>query len=870
MSVELKSTGISSVKIRFRPAGQTGPAGRSIVSASINGSGHLILGMSDATTVDAGFALGPAGPTGRGVTGLAIDGSGHLIITYSDATTQDAGSALGPAGPAGRGVTSATIASGQLSLSYSDGTTVNLGNVQGPQGVQGVRGPAAGLSYIWSAATDATDPGTGKVKVSSLSRPAVTQLHVSETDALGIASASLLGTLDTSTSARRALITIFDTANPTNFVAYATTGAATDNGAWRTFPVTYVDHSGTLTDGAAVAFQWARTGDKGDQGIQGPQGIQGSTGPAPGVSWNFSGALGDADPGDGTFRVNAASYPAATFLYVDNLDLNGADVRAWLDALDDSTNPSNKGRLNIVQADNAANFVSFIVTGTVVDATGYRRVPVTWLAGNGTLAGRCALTFAPTGNKGSDGTGGNTFGSAATGLDGQVVLFDADGFHLKSAGYAPGALASRTTINNADWSGAALAVANGGTGSTSASAARTALGLVIGTDVQAADAELAALAGLTSAADRLPYFTGTAAAALAPFTAYARTLVDDVDATTARGTLGLGALAVRSAVSAADLTASSQDAGGTIINGVLSATVATNVLTVALKTLAGTDPSASDPVILITRNATAATGAPDVLLITGALSVATAVGATFGVSNSVAFRLWAVLFNDGGTARLGLFNASEATAIYRLNSTDLATSTAIGAGSTSAGVFYTGTAVGTARGYAPLGYVEWSSGLATSGTFSSGPTTVQLFGPGVPLPGQVIQTRSVRGGASSTTSTSLVDVTGASVTLTPTAAPNRVRVMATASGSIAAGGTGVNTEHIASLVMGGVVDQSSDIGVVSGAGTNMSTRAHIAFGTMDSPGSTAARTYKLQHRTSTAAASATTNNANLVVEELQG
>lgn len=83
-----------------------------------------------------------------------------------------------------------------------------------------------------------------------------------------------------------------------------------------------------------------------------------------------------------------------------------------------------------------------------------------------------------------------------------------------------------------------LSIANGGTGAISAAAARTSLGLTIGTHVQAQDGLLSAIAALATVADRLLYFTGADAVAQTMLTSFMRSLLDDADAATARVTLG--------------------------------------------------------------------------------------------------------------------------------------------------------------------------------------------------------------------------------------------------------------------------------------------------------------------------------------------
>lgn len=149
--------------------GPQGDEGVGVATAVVNGSHHLIVTLTDASTVDAGYVRGAAGADGvDGADGA--DGADGTSVTIVDNVANSAALPTGlGSGDAGKGWL--TDDDGHLHV-WSGSAFTDVGTIRGPQGIKGDTGDdgadgADGLSAYELAGGDGTW-GTEAAYLSSL------------------------------------------------------------------------------------------------------------------------------------------------------------------------------------------------------------------------------------------------------------------------------------------------------------------------------------------------------------------------------------------------------------------------------------------------------------------------------------------------------------------------------------------------------------------------------------------------------------------------------------------------------------------------------------------------------------------------------
>ena len=195
------------------------------------------------------------------------------------------------------------------------------------------------------------------------------------------------------------------------------------------------------------------------------------------VPMAFSTTTTDSDPGGGNVRLNNATQNAATAFYIDDADSNAAAIATFVQSLSAGNAPSaTLGFVTLRKQYAPEVFATYKVTA-VVNATGYTKLTVANLAASATNpfsdADAVLLSIDLAGDKGDAGD----MAGPATSTDNAVARFNGTGGStvqnssviIDDSNNITG-VASLTLTTD-------LAIAHGGTGASSASAARTALGL---------------------------------------------------------------------------------------------------------------------------------------------------------------------------------------------------------------------------------------------------------------------------------------------------------------------------------------------------------------------------------------------------------
>jgi len=495
---------------------------------------------------------------------LTPNGTGSVTIAKVDIN----GGAIDgtPIGAASANTGSFTTLAASSTANLGSTVTISGGNIDG---VIGANTPAAITGTVITANTNFAGNLTGNVTgtvdgvVGGTTPAAITGTTITaNTKFVGAIDGNVTATSGTSTFNN---VTINGTLDMDSTTSQTITGLATPSGSTDAATKGYVDTEvSALVDSAPSTLNTlnelaAALGDDASFSTTVTNSIAAKLPLAGGTM------TGDIDANSNTvsgLKAPSASNDATTKTYVDTADalkLNlsggtlsgnlamGSNKVTGLDTPTASGDATTKGYVDGIlgSATAAATSASAASTSQTAAATS-----ATASASSATAAASSATSAAASLDSFTDIYLGEKSSAPTVDNDGDALL--------------TGALYFNTSSNQLFvWSGSAwtqaaftasgfLSASNNLSDVDSASTARTNLGLAIGSNVQAHDADLDALAGLTSAADKGIQFTGSGTAGTYDLTSAGKALLDDADAAAQRTTLGLGSAATLTAGTSAN------------------------------------------------------------------------------------------------------------------------------------------------------------------------------------------------------------------------------------------------------------------------------------------------------------------------------
>ena len=289
-----------------------------------------------------------------------------------------------------------TDASGytKLALTYIDGA----GSLADADKVfisfvpSGEDGAIPGYYYKFDSGTSDADPGAGEISFNNGTYASVTAIYIDDADANGVTTQADTITWDDSTSTIKGILHIVDINDSTTYARFKITGASTDASGYNKLAVAHLASNNTFSAADELSVHFTQSGYKGDTGSTGATGSTGSTvstgasGTNSQLSMTWESTTSDADPGAGKIAFNNATLSSVSILYVDDADDASADISGYVQSWDDITNTTAKGIVTITKEGTASTYAIFKVSGSVTDASGYTKVPVTHIVSNGSFS----------------------------------------------------------------------------------------------------------------------------------------------------------------------------------------------------------------------------------------------------------------------------------------------------------------------------------------------------------------------------------------------------------------------------------------------------------------------------------------------------